>query len=192
MYREVGAPKLPTPQIKIIDYEDATKVRTVTEFTAIANDIKSLVEQHAGRLSKWSGEIIIADEGEKAGGKLWNCSIRINPDVPEHVLIHEMIHSCSISYYEPLYFAANRAAEELAIHYLSQELASLKKYKIVDSGYDEGVKLLRELKTLLKPEQSDLEFASEIVREAPGKRWDWLAEQKLNENLTGILSFRNT
>ncbi|MBE8952799.1 MAG: minor capsid protein [Quinella sp. 1Q7] len=162
------------PTIIINNYEDVAKVRTQSEFTALANQIKPIVEPYTGRASKWNGKIMVADDGDRAGGKHWSCSIRLNPDVPEHVLIHEMIHSCSASHYGAQKFFENKFEEELTVHYLSQELAVLKKILVVDSGYDNGVELIREFKRALGIKQPDLEFASALIRQPLGERWDWL------------------
>ena len=86
------------PSIIINNYEDVAKVRTQSEFTALANQIKPIVEQYTGRTSKWNGKIILKNE-YSPGNKLWVCSIKLNPDVPIHPLIHEMINSCSASHY---------------------------------------------------------------------------------------------
>ena len=162
-----------TPAIIINNYEDVAKVRTQSEFTALANQIKPVVEKYTGRTSRWNGKIILKDE-YSPGNKLWDCSIRLNPDVPIHPLIHEMIHSGSASHYGARVYAENQFEEELTVHYLSQELAVLKKILVVDSGYDNGVELIREFKRALGIKQPDLEFASALIRQPLGERWDWL------------------
>ena len=53
----------------------------------------------------------------------------------------------------------------------------LKKIPVVASGYDKGVELIRELKAALGTGMSDLEFASELIKQPLGERWAWLWEQ---------------
>lgn len=150
-----------------------------------ANQIKPTLEKYCGRSSKWNGEIILSNENEKAGGKLWNCAIRLNSDAPIHALYHELVHSCSVSHFGFETYKIHRFEEELTVHYLSQELARLKKIPVVDSGYDGGVALIREFKLELNTKISDLEFASALLKEDLGYRWQWLAAQiPVNENTT--------
>ena len=175
MYNEVEKIRIPT--IIINNYDDVAKIRTAKEFMTLGEQIKPTIEHYAGRTSKWSGQIVLTDSGNKSGGKLWDCSVRLNPDAPEHVLIHELIHSCSVSHYGATMYAIHNWEEELTIHYLSQEIAKMKNIPVVESGYDEGVKLIREFKLVLGLKMSDLEFASELVKQPLGERWDWLAEK---------------
>lgn len=179
MYREVDTPRVmrTKPRIIIVDYEDVAKVRSQVEFVTFANQIKPVIEQHTGRQSKWNGRIFLENEYDKAGGKNWDCSIRLNPDAPIHALIHELVHSCSISHFGVELFKKFRFEEELAVHYLSQELAIVNNITVASSGYDDGVELIREFKTVLDIKMSDLEFASALVKEDLGYRWEWLAER---------------
>ena len=181
-YREVGSAvgEIRIPKIIINSYDAVAKIRTAKEFTTLGEQIKPTIEYYTGRASKWSGKIVLTDNGNRSGGKLWDCSVRLNPDAPEHVLIHELIHSCSVSHYGTAMYATHKWEEELTIHYLSQEIAALKNITIVESGYDDGVKLIREFKTILGMKISDLEFASELVKQPLGERWDWLSEQIYN------------
>lgn len=71
-------------------------------------------------------------------------------------------------------FAQHRWEEELTVHYLSQELARKGNLAVIKSDYDSGVELIRELKALLEVRQSDLEFATELIKEPLGERWEWL------------------
>ena len=162
------------PTIKTNNYEDIAIVRTEKDFLKFANEVKPEIERYSGRESKWSGKILLAGENDKSGGKLWNCDIRLNSDAPWHVLIHELIHSCSVSHYGVATYVTHRWEEELTVHYLSQELAALKKFPIVDSGYDSGVELIRVFRAASGIDKPDLEFASELLKQPLGERWDWL------------------
>ena len=182
IYKEVEKPKpVSTPKVIIINYDDVARQRSREEFITFADKIKPAVEQYTGRKSKWNGKIILANENDKAGGKLWDCSIRLNSDAPIHALIHELIHSCSISHFGIKIFKQSRWEEELTVHYLSQELATTNKITVASSGYDDGVELIREFKTALGIKISDLAFASALVKEDLGYRWEWLAERVSEE-----------
>lgn len=174
IYDEVEKPRVTTkpksPEIILNNYDNVVKLRPQAEFIAIANQLKPVIEQYTGRQSKWNGLIILEDKGDVAGGKLWDCSIRLNPDVPEHALIHELVHSCSISYYNSAIFLANRFEEGLSVEYLTQEIAMLRSVPVVESDYSSGVELIRELKVMLGIAKSDFEFASDLIKQPLGKR----------------------
>ena len=164
------------PAIKVQNYKDVAKIRKEDEFLKFANDIKPEIEYYTGRKSKWSGSFLF-EQGGDPGNKLWDCRIRLNPDVPLHALLHEMIHSCSVSHFGKNIWAKNIFEEELTIHYLSQELALIKGITVVGSGYDKGVELIRDFKATLGINVTDLKFASELVKQPLGERWDWLWEK---------------
>ena len=166
-------------QIAITDYKDASKPHSHAELLALANRIKPDIEFYSGRQSKWNGSLVLKNDNN-AGGKNWDCSIRLNPSVPEHVLIHEMIHSCSASHFGRAVWLNHPWEEELTVHYLSQELAAVQGFAVVDSGYDSGVDLIRNFKAAVGIATSDLEFASELLKQPLGERWDWLATQIFN------------
>ena len=175
MYREVAETKL-LPQIIINNYRDVAKPRRQMEFMSLANQLKPMIEQHSGRMSKWNGKLVF-ENGGAPGNKLWDCSIRLNPDLPIHGLIHELIHSCSVSHYGKKVWCNHIFEEKLTVHYLSQELAVLENIPVASSGYDAGVELIREFKRELGIKMSDLKFASALVKEDLGYRWEWLAER---------------
>lgn len=142
----------------ITDYEDVAKPRPREEFLTFANRLLPTIEQYAVRKSKWNGQIIFDDK--ESDSKLWDCSIRLNPDAPLHALIHELIHSCSVSRFGAQAYIRHRWEEELTVHYLSQELA-----------------LIREFKAALGVSRTDLEFASALIKEDLGYRFEFLAAQ---------------
>ena len=176
-YREVGDYQPKTPRIVITNYKDVAKPRSQAEFVMIAEQLKPDIERYTALKSKWNGKILLKDNSDSSGSKYWDCSIRLNPDAPLHALIHELIHSCSVSHFGARIFAANRWEEELTVHYLSQELARLGELAVVKSDYDSGVALIRELKAALGSELTDLEFASELIKQPLGERWEWLWER---------------
>ncbi|MBQ6005424.1 MAG: minor capsid protein [Selenomonadaceae bacterium] len=179
IYQEIAPAKAlrPKPQITIVNYEDVAVIRSQKEFLMFANQMKPVIEQYTGRQSKWNGRIILKDRGDAISGKCWDCSIVLNPNAPDHAVIHELVHSCSISYYNVMMFLNNKFEEELSVEYLSQELAILKNVPVVKSDYNPGVELIREFKAMLGVEKTDIEFASELIKQPLGERWDWLWEQ---------------
>ena len=94
-------------------------------------------------------------------------------------MIHELIHSCSISHFGYEVYRQWDMAEELSVHFLSQEIATLANIPVVKSAYDKGVELIRRYKKELQLKMSDLEFASELLKIPTSERFDWL--ESLNE-----------
>ena len=164
--------ELKNPKFELKTWEQAGKLRTRVEFEALGREDKALVEKYTGIPSKWSGNIIVNEENRC--GKEWNCDISLHEDAPEHVLIHELVHSCSASYSDKNTFWMNVMAEELPVHMMSQEIAALKGIDIIECGYDEGVELLRKYKGMLKLQIPDIKFAQQILSQPIPDRWDWL------------------
>ena len=184
MYREVGTPRVMQPKPKPNNFEPSFVSRsyktqltnyTLHEFIEIARNLIPTIENYTGQKSKWIGQIMLNARGESR--KPWECYILLDEKAPVHVLIHELIHSCSASIYGWQAYIANKMEEELTVHYLSQELAVLKSFPVVGSGYDTGVNFIRNLKKHLHTSKPSLEFASDLVKQPLGQRWDWLEEQ---------------
>jgi len=175
VYREVGGKEQSKPHLIINRYEDNLTRYNLFEFTNKAEAMLPTIEKYSGHKSKRVGQIMLNADG--GSSKPWECYILLDEKAPLHALVHELIHSCSASHFGARIFAANRWEEELRVHYLSQELASLEKIPVVDSGYDDGVALIREFKTMSGGNMTDLEFASELIKQPLGERWDWLWEQ---------------
>ena len=164
------------PKFETVKYEDAAKIRPAKEFTDIGQELKLLAEKYVGRPSQWSGKIIFG----KDIAKDWTCDILLVNDTLKHVFLHEMLHSCSVSYYSQEVYKANRYKEELAVQLLNQEISLAEGIPIISSGYDEGVKLIRDFKRALKMNISNLEFAQNLVRQPLPERWDYLEELLAN------------
>ena len=80
-------------------------------------------------------------------------------------------------------------AEELPVHFMSQEIAALKNIAVIESGYDEGADLLRKYKNKLGLKISNISFAKQIIQQPMQERWDWLETlmlEKLDPAITSI------
>lgn len=164
------------PKFETVNYDDVAKVRTAKEFTDMGHELKPIAEKYVGRPSKWSGKIVF----KKDSAKDWNCDVILSKDAPKHVLLHEMLHSCSASYYNETMFSAYFYQEELVVKLLNQEISLAEGIPVISSGYDEGVNLIRQFKQALKPDISDLEFAQNLIRQPLSERWDYLHELLAN------------
>lgn len=171
--------ELKNPKIELKTWEQAGKLRTKAEFEELGRKDKTLVEEYTGIPSKWSGNIIVNKNGRCR--KEWSCDIWLHEDAPEHVLIHELIHSCSASYSDSIIFSKNRMAEELPVHFMSQEIAALKNIDVIASGYDEGADLIRQYKNKLGLKIANIGFAKQILQQPIQERWDWLESLMLKK-----------
>ena len=185
-YKKVYIERKQTPSFEVFEYSEVAKNRRVEDFIRIAKEIQPVIEEYSGRKSLWSGKIIIA-KADEFPAKMWNCDIRLWQAAPEHILLHELIHASSISHFGLETYKNFAMAEELAVQYLSQELAQKLKIPVIKSGYDGGVELLRQFKKIAAPKVTDLEFASLILQEPPSTRWNYLEdiiEEKFSRGVT--------
>ena len=58
----------------------------------------------------------------------------------------------------------------------------LENIEIIESEYDSGVNLIRQFKDKLALKESDLEFASALLKQPLGERWEWL-EEKISDKM---------
>lgn len=157
-------------------------IRSESEFLKRANYFKPIIEQSVGRASKWSGVLNFDYMDNAYSAKEWNCAIRLAKDATDHVLLHEMVHSCSVSYEKSDAYLRFPYAEELPVHLMSQELVNRLGLEIDLSAYDDGVQILRDFKTAINYAGSFEEFARAILNQSIADRFDWL-ENVIQESL---------
>ena len=162
------------PSIVTQDFYQIAKIRSIDDFKNTATKFRPIVEQYTGRKSLWSG--IIRIDNSRNPYKDWNCDIVLWSNAADHMVLHELIHSCSISHFGESIFWINAESEELAAQYLAQEISLKEGISIIKSNYDSGVNLIREFRQLLKVQKTDLEFATELIKQSPQRRWDFLEE----------------
>lgn len=158
-------------------------VRNREEFESIANGIKQEITQYSNNPSKWSGKIIVnnslADKGI-AGQKEWDCNISLVNTVDDGVIWHEMLHSCSASYYAPDIYVVNKFIEEATVEFLKQQICKEKGIESI-SSYTDKVFVLKSINKSFKY-GTDLEFAKEIFSIPLPERYQWL-ENKVDNSL---------
>lgn len=82
--------------------ENIGYTRSVGEFKIVADGVKNLITDYSIKSSKWSGKISMDNsllDDNIAGVKEWNCDISLVDTADDGVVLHEMLHSCSVSYY---------------------------------------------------------------------------------------------
>ena len=157
--------------------------RTKEDPEQTARQIKDEITQYSDRPSKWSGNIDIdnslLDKGI-LGTKEWSCNITLVDTVDNGVVWHEMLHSCSVSYYKSEIYNANEYIEEATVEWLKQQICSEKNIFNVYAYGDKTI-VLQALNEFFKF-GTDMEFAKEIFNIPLPERYQWL-ENRVDERL---------
>lgn len=157
--------------------------RTKEEFEQTARQIKEEITQYSDRPSKWSGNINVNSEhvGNGAlGAKEWSCDISLIDTADDGVIWHEMLHSCSASYYKSEVYNANEYIEEATVEWLKQQICGEKNIFNVYAYGDKTI-VLQALNESFKF-GTDMEFAKEIFNVPLPERYRWL-ENRVDERL---------
>lgn len=157
--------------------------RTKEEFEQTARQIKEEITQYSDGPSKWSGNINVNSEhvGNGAlGAKEWSCDISLIDTADDGVIWHEMLHSCSASYYKSEIYNANEYIEEATVEWLKQQICSEKNIFNVYAYGDKTI-VLQALNEFFKF-GTDMEFAKEIFNVPLPERYQWL-ENMVDERL---------
>lgn len=157
--------------------------RTKEELEQTARQIKEEITQYSDRPSKWSGNILIdnalAKENSR-GAKEWSCDISVIDTADNGTIWHEMLHSCSASYYDHNVYDANEYIEEATVEWLKQQIC--KEQNIVNAyAYEEKTAVLQALNNSFSF-GTDMEFAREIFNVPLPERYQWL-EDRVDECL---------
>lgn len=157
--------------------------RTKEEFEQTAQRIKEEITQYSDRPSKWSGNINVNSEHVEngaLGAKEWSCDISLVDTADNGVIWHEMLHSCSASYYEENVYLQNEAIEEASVEFLKQQIC--KKLEISSvNGYVNQVPILQVINGKFEY-GTDMEFARELFNVPLPERYQWL-EDKVDSSL---------
>lgn len=157
--------------------------RTEEEFKSTAQQIRREITQYSDRASMWSGTISVHDsliDGEAIGMKEWSCNIALVATADDGILWHEMLHSCSESYYDANVYFQNQAIEEASVEFLKQTICEKMKIASVE-GYADQVSILRAINGKFEY-GTDMEFAQELFNIPLPERYQWL-EDKVDDSL---------
>lgn len=174
--------KVPMEKAKNVGY---TK-RTREEFEQTAQQIKNEITQYSDRPSKWSGNIKVDNtliEEQTLGRKEWSCDISFVDTVDDGVVWHEMLHSCSASYYKPEVYSANEYIEEATVEWLKQQICTEKNIINLPAYEDKTIVLQTLNESFLFG--TDMEFAKEIFNVPLPDRYQWL-ENRVDECLRQV------
>lgn len=166
--------------------------RTKEQFEVVARNVRNEITQYSNRPSKWSGNIVEDNSLEQygvLGRKEWSCDITLSNNVDDGIIWHEMLHSCSASYYAPNIYAENQAIEEASVEFLKQQICLEKEIENLGS-YDNQVAILKIINERFNY-GTDLEFAKELFNIPLSERYRWL-ENKVDESLRKLnISFED-
>lgn len=171
--------KTPMEKAKNVGYTKRTK----EEFEQTAQQIKEEITQYSDRPSKWSGNIRVDNELAKEhskGAKEWTCDISVVETADNGTIWHEMLHSCSCSYYDRNVYGTNQAIEETSVEWLKQQICN--EQQITNSyAYEERTIVLKALNDRFSY-GTDMEFARELFNVPLPDRYQWL-EDKVDNSL---------
>lgn len=163
------------PAFSII--HETERVFTKEEIETMAAELKQVVAKHVGVKSKWSGNIVFLEGVHRYPyGKLWNCDISTIAKTSPHIILHEMLHSCSISYYDKHTFRKFTGIEEATVQFMTQEICKQENIELIESGYDYLVDGLRSINSYIKF-GSDYDFAKKLIETPVVDRLDWLEQE---------------
>lgn len=157
--------------------------RTKEQFEAIANIIRSEIMGYASNMSKWSGQVNVENSlinGDAVGVKEWSCDISITNTADDGVMWHEMLHSCSASYYDPAVYAAHEYIEEASVEFLKQQICVERNIANIPA-YEDMVMILLAINAAFDY-GTDMEFAAELYNVPLPERYQWL-EDKVDKSL---------
>lgn len=170
-YTDMNIPQIQTP----IPYEDSLKEYSTEEIENIAVQTNEITSNYISTPSKWSGKIVIDDDQGKTG-KLWNCDIITTHKTSPHMILHEMIHARSISYFDAETYFNYENIEEATVQLMTQEISRLEKIDIVESQYDEMVDALKRIGRRIGVCNTDYEFAKVLLEKPVPERMNWLSD----------------
>ena len=152
--------------------------KTLEEAQKVAERMNEIVGKYVVRPSKWSGKVVYYSKGTY---KAPSCDILVNlKDCPDDAILHEMLHSCSASYFPNAVYKSNSISEEASVQYLTQEISLKEGISITPSAYDKYVNILREFQSKAKLYKSDFDFALELFNQPVDERIYWL-KMKISE-----------
>lgn len=155
-------------------------IRTPENLQEAAQRIHKELGTYVKNKSLWSGKIIIDNARCELTGcdavKEWTCDILLRNDVDDGHILHEMLHSASISYYGEKEYVMYGKAEEAAVEFFTQEICKAQG-RIHEPAYGNYVTVLRALNGKMRFFSNDFEFAKEFYHLDLSARYTWLHDK---------------
>lgn len=157
------------------------------ELKNLAGEINLELDEICEKKSKWSGQVRIDGKMGEMGRKEWSCDVTLSPDADYGTVLHELLHSRSISYYDARTYLEHRQMEEGSVELLTAEICRAKKIQC-EVFYFDQVKALRRINRRAKMYTNDYEYARSLFNVDVPERVQWLV-QRVNEQYTkGVIT----
>lgn len=171
------------PEMKVkITGEDSFKEYSTEEIEEMARQTEEIVSKHLSIPSKWSGKMIVTDEGvrEESGhvvhyGKLWSCDIVTKHETAPAIIMHEQIHARSISYYGENIYTQFFNIEEATVQFMTEEICRQNGIEIIESDYYAIINSLKQIGRYIGIYKTDYEFVKFVIKMPVAKRLDWIS-----------------
>lgn len=169
------------------------KSKSEKELLTMTQLSDKIISKHTNIESKWSGKVNrVIDNNINYSGKEWNCDITLLNTATTHQAIHELMHARSISHYGPTTYRQNRAMEELAVEFFTQQI--LKKEKIAkaqSTAYRLSIKRLEVINQRTGLYKTDYDFAKALFETPLPQRERWLRD-KIFEGSETLVDYNRT
>lgn len=111
-----------------------------------------------------------------AGKKEWNCDITLNSRAKDGTIIHELLHSMSVSHYTKEQYATFAKGTEEGVVQLWTEIICEESGIEYNHSYPDNVRTLRQLNKILWPDMPEKEYSSMLFEMPLEDRFDFLQD----------------
>lgn len=160
---------------------EGSRSRTVLQ--RAADNIKKITDKYAANESQWSGRIKVNNllklDDRITGRKKWNCDIELINLSTDADIVHEMLHSYSVSVYGKKEYIAHRWIEEASTEYLAQQICMAEGLTVgrTYAKYVNGLKKLYPYSGF----KTELEYAQTLFNQPLPERTSWLKRKVTGE-----------
>ncbi len=151
--------------------------RSQQELQKIADVYSKMIQKYTVRDSRWSGKIEVDDEQCKkrriSGQKKWSCDILLKSDCQRRTIVHELLHSCSASYMNPITYIRYGSMEEASVEFLAREICANENIAFT-ANKNPKVQYLYEINELVKICDNNLDFSIALFAKSLDRRYNWL------------------
>lgn len=151
--------------------------RSQKQLQKIADEYSKMIQKYTVRDSRWSGRIEVDDEQCKkrriSGQKKWSCDILLKSDCQRRTIVHELLHSCSASYMNPITYIRYGSMEEASVELLAREICANENIPFT-ANKNPKVQILYEINELAGIRDNDLDFSTSLFAKSLERRYNWL------------------
>lgn len=144
-----------------------------------------IVDQYSPNKSNYSGKVVLlaSEENGIEGYADYEGNIHLRLGAKDSTLIHEYLHTKSVSKYSGSYYAMVKTSEEGAVEYLARLICEDQGIPYTTGAYDLNVQMLHFLYSFSTDYESELEFAQDLFNQIPDMRVGFLKGLHFKEGL---------